>query len=152
MKFFKSSVVIFIVSSLLALTGCDLFRQNDTTRPAPVRPNPSPSPQIDQAPTKNTPGINSLSEEDLMQTLSDLEKAAKGGNWDRANRNADTLGIDMARYRPDRPDGKSLRDMTEFNVIYTKLQADVKTRNKEATLKDIQNLKRSLNDLNKTPR
>lgn len=152
MKFFKSGTVIFLVASLFALTGCDLFRQDNTTRPAPVRPTPAPAPRLNPAPTKNTPGINSLSEEELMRTLSQLEAAVKDDNWDEANRTADTLGIDMARYRPDRPDGKSLRDISEFNVIYTKLQADVKTRNKQATLNDIQNLKRSLTDLNKTPR
>lgn len=141
----KMVMLIFLISFGLVSGGCNLT-PNNRTRPAPIRPTPTPKQKM--APTKNISGIDALSEKDLLKKVSQVEDAVKKGNWDTANRRTNELGADMARYRPNK-DGKSLRDMSEFDLIYAKLQGNVKTKNKQACLKNTQNLRNELKDLKK---
>lgn len=151
MRHLKIWFTILIITFTLALTGCNLFPQ-DRTRPAPIRPTPIPSPLTTKSPTKNIPGAKSLSEKDLLNRIATVEKAVKANNWDKANSEGNGLGLDMARYRPDAPDGKSLRDMSRFDVIYTKLQANLKIKNKAGCLKDLLNLRNAMKSLKKNPK
>lgn len=148
MRYFKIGIMVLLITFTLALTGCNLFPEQKT-RPAPVRPTPSPAPSTKNAPTKNIPGAKSLSEKSLLNRINAVESAVKENNWTKANSEGNTLGLDMTRYRPDAPNGKSLRDMSRFDVIYTKLQADLKTKNKSGCLKDLTNLRNAMKSLNK---
>lgn len=128
-----------LISLSATVCGCNLFPGNRTTRPAPIRPTP----------TKNMQSLKAISENDLLKRVSSIEQAVKKNSWSTANSNTNNLGVDMARLRPTKSDGKSLRDMTRFNLIYSKLQADVKTKNKSGCLRDTKNLRNALQDLKK---
>jgi hypothetical protein len=56
----------------------------------------------------------------------------------------------MTRFRPTKSGGKSLREIASFDAIYTKMQADCKTRNKAATMKDLSRLRDALKNQNKS--
>jgi len=156
MRYLRITALTLIVALTLLMAGCNLFSE-DRTRPAPVRPNQNQTQKKmnnttknPQSPTKNIPGTESLSEEDLLKQISTIEQAVKKKDWDTANREGNELGVKMARYRPDEPDGKSLREMTAFDLIYTKLQTNLKTKNQDGCLSDLQNLRKEMKKLNKT--
>jgi hypothetical protein len=148
MRHLKIGTTILLLTFSLTFAGCNLFPQRNT-RPAPIRPNPTVSPSATNAPTKNIPGTTSLTEKDLTKRINTVETAVKEGNWTKANKDGDKLGLDMTRYRPNAPNGKSLRDMSRFDVIYTKLQGDLKTKNKTGCMKDLTNLRNAMKDLKK---
>lgn len=152
MRYSKIIALTSVLALILLITGCNLLSE-DRTRPAPVRPNTqnrtNNTTKNQQSPTKNIPGTQSLTEEDLLKQISTIEQAVKEKDWKAANREGNELGVDMARYRPDDPDGKSLRDTTSFNLIYTKLQANLKTKNQAGCLEDLKNLRNEMKKLNK---
>jgi len=152
MRYLKVTALSLVLALALLTAGCNLFSE-DRTRQAPVRPNQNQTDNTTKnqhSSTKNIPGTESLSEEDLLKQISTVEQAVKKKDWDTANREGNKLGVDMARYRPDDPDGKSLRDMTAFNLNYTKLQANLKTKNQDGCLTDLKNLREEMKKLNKS--
>jgi hypothetical protein len=146
MRHLKIGIMFLSILLTLAFAGCNLFPQEDRARPAPVRPKQTPSPT---APTKDLPGTKALSEKDLLGRITSIEKAVKANKWKKANSAGNQLGLDMARYRPDAPSGKSLRDISRFDAIYTKLQANLKTKNKAGCLKDLKNMRSAMKGLKK---
>jgi hypothetical protein len=106
--------------------------------------------KVSPAPTKRTKGLTSITEKQLVDRITRINQAASKGNWAIANRETNTLGLEMRRFRPTTSKGKSLREMASFDVIYTKLQADVKTKNKNAVIQDTRRLKTALSGLKKT--
>lgn len=157
----KMILAIWLVLFSLIINGCTWF-PNNRTRPAPVRPNsPSPTNRIttplitpspdraNTAPTKRIPGMSSITEKTLLSRISKIDKAAKEGNWTLANRETNTLGIEMARFSPPSAKGKALRDLANFNALYVKLQADVKTRNKTAVTQDTKKLRVAMQNFNR---
>jgi hypothetical protein len=148
MRQFKKGIISLLVAFTLIVSGCNLFPQQ-RTRPAPARPTPTSSPFAKDSSPRNFSHAKSLSEKDLMDQINSVEKAVKENNWNKANRDGDVLGLDMTRYRPDAPDGKSLRDLSRFDVIFTKLQANLKTKNKAGCIRDLNNLREELKGLKK---
>lgn len=147
----KIFLITFLISFSLVTGGCNMFPDNQNqNRPAPIRPTPrrtTPAPNMRNAPTKKVPGVSAVSEKQLMNKISAVENQVNKTNWDSANRLTNELGGDMARYRPDGANGKTLREMTKFNTIYAKLQGNVKTRNKQGCLKDTKELKKAVGNL-----
>lgn len=158
--------------------GCNLF-PNSNTRPAPVRPRnilnqrtirvtpkarvtpkpgatpkPATTPRLTNrtrpAPSKRIKGLSGISERSLLDRITRIEQAALRGNWGIANRNTNTLGLEMARFRPTRPGGKTLREIGSFDAIYAKLQADVRMKNRTAVFRDTRRLKAALSGMKKT--
>ncbi|HEX7713724.1 MAG TPA: hypothetical protein VF531_06850 [Bacillota bacterium] len=171
----KSILGIGIMVISLVIGGCSLFPSNQT-RPAPVRPRATVSPRSSPAPlgpiatrgpkttikgkkptTKvrpapvRTPGLSSVTDQHLVNRLVTINNAVTKNNWTVANREVNTLGTDMARFRPTRSKAKTLRDMASFDTIYVKLQADVKAKNKTAAMQDVKNMQNALRDLKKSP-
>ncbi|MGE5581788.1 MAG: hypothetical protein ACM3X9_04535 [Bacillota bacterium] len=152
MQLSKLVLGVWLLIFSLAVNGCTLFPSSNKTRPAPTRPKTtSPvkykTPKVRPAPTKRTPGVSALTEKDINDRLSRIDAAVKRGDWSGANRETNALGIDMARYRPTGAKGRTLRDTANFNVMYTRLQADVKTKNKTACEKDVRNLQDTMKSI-----
>lgn len=176
----KSILGIGIMVITLVIGGCTLF-PNNQTRPAPVRPRATATPRSSPTPlgpiatrgpktiikgkkptitpksTKirpapvRTPALSGVTEQHLVNRLVTINNAVTKNDWAVANREVNTLGTDMARYRPTRSKAKTLRDMASFDTIYVKLQADVKAKNKTAVMQDIKNMQKALRDLKKSP-
>lgn len=167
----RISKIVWLIISILVLSvaagGCNLF-PNNNTRPAPVRPRnilnqrtvrmtPSPAPvtpnpnnRMRTAPSKRLRGLSSISEKNLLDRITRIEQAVLRGNWPIANKNTNTLGLEMTRFRPARSGGKTLREIGNFDAIYAKLQADVRLRNRTAVLRDTRRLKAALSSMRKT--
>ena len=134
------------------LIGCNWFNDNQQTRPAPVRPRtPTPSPSINQAPTKKTPGVSGLTEKQLLERIDRVEAAAKKEDWSTCNQETNLLGVDMTRYRPSTSNGKSLRNIATFDAAYTKLQADAKSKNRPAVIRNCDKLRDDLKRIKNSP-
>jgi hypothetical protein len=159
----KYLIGIWLVIFGLTISGCTLFPKS--TRPAPIRPRMkaptqtlrptprgmmTPNPKVRTAPTKRTPGLSSVSKQSLLNEITRIEAAVKKGDWSMATRDTNTLGADMTRFRPNAPAGKTLREMGSFDATYLKLQANVRTKNKTATMSDLSRLRTDLNSLKKT--
>lgn len=143
---------IWLVVFALVLNGCNWFT-GPKTRPAPIRrATPMPTRNIKTTPGttpgKTSPGVGSLSEKQLIDRVDKIEQAARGSNWTVANREVNSLGMDMTRFRPATAKGKSLREMARFDGLYVKLQTDVKTKNKAALTTDAKKIKDALKDIN----
>lgn len=144
------SVVMLVLS--ISIIGCNWFNDNQT-RPAPVRPRvPTPTRQMNPAPTKRTPGASALSEKQLMDRISRIETAAKKEDWSVCNRETNLLGVDMTRYRPTTTNGKSLRNIATFDTAYTKLQADAKSKNRPGVIRDCDKLRDDLRRIKNNPK
>jgi hypothetical protein len=132
---------IWLLIFSLAINGCTLFPSTNKTRPAPTRPKmTSPAkkaPNVRPAPTKRIPGASTATEKDILGRLTKVEDSLKKNDWTAANRETNTLGADMGRFRPTASKGKSLRETANFSVMYSKLQVDIKAKNKTAAMKDI---------------
>ncbi len=165
-----SKVILLVIGVLvfsLVIGGCNLF-PNNKTRPAPVRPRnisnvkpvritPKPisrTPGINQrtrtAPSKRIQGLSGISERSLLDRVTRIEQAASRGNWSLANRETNTLGLEMSRFRPTHSKGKALREIANFDAIYAKLQADTRLKNRDAVIRDTRSLKAALSDMKKT--
>lgn len=162
-------LVISVMVFSLVIGGCNLL-PNNNTRPAPVRPRnilnqrtiritPNPAPRkpglnnrMRPAPSKRLRGISSISERSLLDRVTQIEQAALRRNWSRANRETNTLGLEMTRFRPTTTTskGKSLREMANFDAMYVKLQADCRLRNQTAVIRDTRRLKAALSGMRKT--
>lgn len=142
-------VMMLVLSS--NLTGCNWFTDNQT-RPAPVRPRtPAPTRNIRQAPTKKTPGASALTEKQLLDRINRIEEAAKKEDWSVCNRETNLLGVDMTRYRPSTSNGKSLRNIATFDAAYAKLQADAKSKNRPAVIRNCDKLRDDLKRIKNNP-
>jgi hypothetical protein len=142
-RFNKYLMIIGATILILTVSGCDWFNGGNQSRPAPVRPrmeNPMRSP----APTKRVPGISSVTEKSLLQRIGRTETEVRRGNWPGANREVDRLGLEMARFRPTKSRGKSLREIASFDTIYTRLQGDCKIRNRSSALRNLDRLRDTL--------
>jgi hypothetical protein len=97
-------------------------------------------------------GFSSVSERTLLDRIARIEQAATRGAWTLADRETNTLGLEMARFRPTTAHGKgrSLREMANFDAMYAKLQADCRLRNRNAVIRDTQRLKAALSSMRKT--
>ncbi len=142
MLFSKRLLAVLLVVLSLTFTGCDWFNTNKT-RPAPVRPRMK-APLRSPAPTQKALRATSITEKELRARIDTIEKEIKRSNWAVANRETNLLGTDMGRFRPTKSPGKSLREIASFDTIYVKLQADVKSKNKMASLKDVTRLRDAL--------
>ncbi|MGE5604955.1 MAG: hypothetical protein ACM3YE_04600 [Bacteroidota bacterium] len=143
--------VLMLVLSI-AVIGCNWFTDNQT-RPAPVRPrNPTPTRNINPAPTKRTPGASALTEKQLLDRINRIEAAAKKGDWSVCNRETNLLGVDMTRYRPSTTNGKSLRNIGTFDAAYAKLQADAKSKNRPAVIRNCDKLRDDLKRIKNNPK
>ncbi len=153
MNNFKILLGICLLFFGLVLGGCNMF-PNNQTRPAPVRPRvtitPSPTPNMKSTPTKRIKGLTSITENQLTSRVAKIEQAITKGNWSVANKETNTLGLEMAKFRPASAKGKTLKELADFDSIYAKLQADVKVNNKTAALQDIKRLRTALQELKKT--
>jgi hypothetical protein len=166
-----SKVVWLLISVLvfgLIIGGCSLFPSNKT-RPAPVRPRnisnlrtirmtPKPTSKIPgvnrrilPAPSKRIRGLSSISQRSLLDRITRIQQAATRGNWSLANRETNTLGLEMSRFRPSSTSkGRSLREMANFDAMYVKIQADCRLRNRMAVIRDAQRLKAALSGMRRT--
>ncbi len=152
MNFKKILLGLGMIFISAAFTSCNWFTDNQT-RPAPVRPRvPTPTRNISPAPTKETPGASALTEKQLMDRINRIETAAKKENWSVCNRETNLLGIDMTRYRPSSTNGKSLRNIATFDTAYAKLQADAKSKNRPAVIRDVNKLKDDLRRIKNNPK
>lgn len=145
MKLLRWFLLVTLFSLSVLLVGCDMFQER--TRPAPVRPQPTPKKQIQPAPTKDIRGLKSISKADFLEQVNQTEKAIKAGNWNKANQETNRLGADMARYRPKNPNGQSLKEISKFNIIYSKLQANVKAHKRVQALNNIRSLRNALHSI-----
>lgn len=158
---------------LLVANGCALFpnnnqNQDQPVRPGPVRPRSTPrvspvrtpmrtpmmtpagSPMMSPATDmKRQTGVSGVSEKTLTDRLNQIEKSVQQGNWQEANSETNRLGLDMGRYQPGNPElkGKKLNQIARFDLLYGRLQVDVKGKNKTATLRDLQDLRDALQEL-----
>ncbi len=153
---------IWLLVIALIIGGCSLFPTNKT-RPAPVRPRmtspkkATPTPKLSgftrrvkPAPTKRLKGLSSLTAKRLVDRIDKISQAASRRNWSMATRETNTLGLEMGRFRSMTSKGKSLREIASFNAIYTKLQTDVRIKNKNAVIQDTRRLKTALSRLKRT--
>jgi len=88
-----------------------------------------------------------MTEKNITNRLTKIEGSLKKDDWSIANSETNKLGGDMMRFRPTGPKGKSLRETANFNVMYTKLQADIKTKNKTAAMGDVRSIKDSMKSI-----
>ncbi len=147
MRYSKRFLMVLVVAILsLSFAGCNWFTPQKKSRPAPPRiASPRPTGTIRPMTTPGkAPGLTSLTQQDLIRRLDTIEKAARSGDWAVANRETNSLGLDMGRVRPTKAKGKSIREMANFDTLYVKLQASVKVKNKNATLSDVKKLKDAL--------
>ncbi len=152
MNFKKMLLGVWLLVLIVAITGCNWFTGNQT-RPAPVRPRvTSPTPKTSPVPTKNIPGTTAITEKHLYNRLNRIESAAKKRNWPICNRETNLLGTDMTRYRPSSHRGKSLKNIAAFDATYAKLQANVKSRNHPAVVRDVNKLRDDLRRIKSIPR
>lgn len=142
MKLKRILLGAWLLVSIIAISGCNWFTGNQT-RPAPVRPRVT-IPKTSPTPTKKIPGATALTEKQLQDRLSRIETAAKKDDWSVCNRETNLLGTDMTRYRPSSSNGKSLKNIATFDTTYAKLQADAKTKNRPAVVKDVNKLRDDL--------
>ncbi len=153
----KIIIGVWLVIFSLAVSGCNLLpNNNNNTRPAPTRPKvttpkkspmKTPTPKVRPAPTKRTPGLAAITEKHILDRLTKIESSIKTGTWSTANKETNRLGMDMTKFRPTGSKGKSLRETANFNVMYAKLQADVKTKNKTASLKDVRSIRDAMKNV-----
>lgn len=152
----------------LAISGCTLFPNN---RPAPIRPRAprikapmltvrpgptgmttTPNPKVRTAPTKRIPGLGGISEKTLLQRVNRIEDAAQKNDWGMATRETNTLGMDITRFRSNAPKGKFLRELPSISATYTKLQANVRTKNKTAVMNNLKSMKSDLQKIQSNSR
>jgi hypothetical protein len=157
MRASKIFLAIWLLIFSVMINGCTLFPSSNKSRPAPTRPRmTSPTKRaptnkaVRPAPTKRTPAVSSMTEKDITNRLTKIDDSLKKGDWAKANSETNTLGGDMMRFRPTGTKGKSLRETANFNVMYTKLQADVKTKNKTAVSNDIRSIKDAMKNIKPT--
>ncbi len=135
---------IFLATWLLIfsimINGCTLFPNSNKSRPAPTRPKMT-------SPTKRTPAVSGMTEKDITNRLTRIENSLNKGDWSKVNSETNSLGGDMMRFQPTGSKGKSLRNTANFDVMYTKLQADVKTKNKTAVSKDVRSIKDAMKNI-----
>lgn len=166
-----SKIVWLIISVLvfgLVIGGCNLFPSNKT-RPAPVRPRNISNLRtirMTPRPTSGIPGVNKrflpapkrirglsgISQRRLLDRITRIEQAATRGVWPLANRETNTLGLEMSRFRPTTTTskGRSLREMANFDAMYVKLQADCRLKNRMAVIRDTRRLKAALIGMRRT--
>lgn len=176
----RNSKLILLVISLLVFSlvigGCSLF-PTDKTRPAPVRPRKTTSPTIGKItptpistpvrklsgvnqkmrpapmrpmPSKQLKGITVVTEKNLHDRVTRIERAAARKDWLMAKRETNTLGLEMTRFRPITAKGKSLREIASFDAIYARLQTDCRLQNQTAVRQDTERLRMALSGLKKT--
>ncbi|HBE77835.1 MAG TPA: hypothetical protein DDW65_08615 [Firmicutes bacterium] len=149
----KTILGISLLIISLAINGCTLFPSTNKTRPAPTRPKMTsptkrtPSDKVRPAPTKRTPAISSMTEKEITDRLTKIDASLKKDDWAAVNKETNSLGGDMLRFRPTGAKGKSLRETANFDTLYAKLQADVKTKNKTAVMNDVKNLQNSMGNI-----
>lgn len=148
MRVQKFLIVLCVILFTLAFGGCNTTNK---TRPAPTRHKiTAPTKKVRPAPTKRTPGLATMTDKQIADRISKIETAVKSGNWSAATRETDTLGIDMTKFRPAAAKGKSLREMTSFSALYTRLQADIRMKNKTGAMNDLKRFKEQLPTVSKT--
>lgn len=136
----KIFLAIWLLIFSIIINGCTLFPSSNKTRPAPTRPKMT-------SPTKRTPAVSSMTEKDITNRLTKIEDSLNKGDWSKVNSETNSLGGDMMRFQPTESKGKSLRNTANFDVMYTKLQADVKTKNKTAVSKDVRSIKDAMKNI-----
>lgn len=152
MNFKKALLGNCLLVLILSIAGCNWFTDNQT-RPAPVRPRvPTPTRNVNPAPTKRVPGTTALTEKQLQDRLDRIETAAKKGDWSVCNRETNLFGVDMTRYRPSSTNGKSLKNIATFNTAYAKLQADAKSKNRPAVIRDLDKIRDDLKRIRNNPK
>lgn len=151
MNFKKMLLGVWLLVLIIAVAGCNWFTGNQT-RPAPMRPRITPTPRTSPAPTKKIPGTTTLTEKQLHDRLNRIETASKKGDWATCNRETNLLGTDMTRYRPSSNKGKSLKNIATFDATYAKLQADTKSKNHPAVVKDVNKLRDDLKRIKTIPK
>ena len=154
MRASKLFLAIWLLIFSVFINGCSLFPSSNKSRPAPTRPKvTSPTKRaptnkaVRPAPTKRTPAVSSMTEKDITNRMTKIEGSLNKGDWSKVNSETNSLGGDMMRFRPTGPKGKSLRDTANFNVMYAKLQADVKTKNKTAVSRDVRSIKDAMKNI-----
>ncbi len=136
----KIFLAIWLLIFSIMINGCTLFPSSNKSRPAPTRPKMT-------SPTKRTPAVSSMTERDITNRLTKIEDSLNKGDWSKVNSETNSLGGDMMRFQPTGSKGKSLRNTANFDVMYTKLQADVKTKNKTAVSKDVRSIKDAMKNI-----
>ncbi len=136
----KIFLAIWLLIFSIIINGCTLFPSSNKSRPAPTRPKMT-------SPTKRTPAVSSMTERDITNRLTKIEDSLSKGDWSKVNSETNSLGGDMMRFQPTGSKGKSLRNTANFDVMYTKLQADVKTKNKTAVSKDVRSIKDAMKNI-----
>jgi hypothetical protein len=150
----KIFLAIWLLIFSIMINGCTLFPSSNKSRPAPTRPRmTSPTKRaptnkmVRPAPTKRTPAVSGMTEKDITNRLTKIENSLNKGDWSKVNSETNSLGGDMMRFQPTGSKGKSLRNTANFDVMYTKLQADVKTKNKTAVSKDVRSIKDAMKNI-----
>jgi hypothetical protein len=88
-----------------------------------------------------------MTEKEITDRLTKIDASLKKDDWAAVNKETNSLGGDMLRFRPTGAKGKSLRETANFDTLYAKLQADVKTKNKTAVMNDVKNLQNSMGNI-----
>lgn len=162
MRHYKGILLTAGLTMLMVLNGCTLFPENNIN-PAPARtpkmtpsmmkktPMPTKTPMRTPTPKMmpngtpmKSPMLTLVSEKDLLNRIARIQNAVNKGDWTLANQETNALGLDMTRFSPTGKNAQDLLKIATFNTIYTKLQADVKLKNKKMVLNDLENLKKEL--------
>lgn len=107
------------------------------TRPAPTRPSPAAP-----APTRTT-GRTVTTRADLRNAVQAVKLAVDKKQWATADREATRMGRAWTNFKPRTTRvGTASSDVAQFEAAYTKLKADIKTKNKTAADRDISTLMR----------
>ncbi len=107
------------------------------TRPAPTRPSPAAP-----APTRTT-GRMVTTRADLRNAVQAVKMAVDKKQWATADREATRMGRAWTNFKPRTTRvGTASSDVAQFEAAYTKLKADIKTKNKTAADRDIKTLMR----------
>ncbi len=107
------------------------------TRPAPTRPSPAAP-----APTRTT-GRMATTRADLRNAIQAVKLAVDKKQWATADREATRMGRAWTNFKPRTTTvGTASSDVAQFEAAYTKLKADIKTKNKTAADRDISTLMR----------
>ncbi|MGE5575676.1 MAG: hypothetical protein ACM3TT_00585 [Syntrophothermus sp.] len=107
------------------------------TRPAPTRPSPAAP-----APTRTT-GRTVTTPADLRASIQAVKMAVDKKQWSTADREASRMGRAWTNFKPRTTKvGTASSDIAQFEAAYTKLKADIKTKNKTAADRDLQTLMR----------
>lgn len=155
--------LVLVLPLTIFAGGCNLFGPRNTPQTPPTRPSPTRptgrrtgditgpadnrTGDVRPSPTKRLPGVSATGLASLRASANRCMDAVSKNNWAEATKQANKLGVDWTRFKPQKTGTMSATEMTKFDTTYARLQKNVRGRNKAGCQRDLRALIDTINKM-----